>query len=267
MLKLQEEYPVLSKEEERRLIKKYQEENDQEARNTLILSNIGLIRKVVNHLPLDSHEDKEDCFNEGIFGLMRAIELFDLDYDVKFSTYAINWIRQTIARYIDNTKNTIRIPVHLSASFLKISRFIETYQKKNNKLPTKKEILENTGLSELCLEEFYSSQKTASLNTMIGEEEKTELINMIPDQNVSVETEVVDNNVANTIRDIMKDLLNERERFVIKQRFGFNEEGRIYTLEEVGKELGVTRERIRQIESIALRKLKRNRKMRNLISD
>lgn len=265
MLQLKEQYPVLSKEEERRLIKKYQEENDLEARNTLILSNIGLIRKVVNRLPLNSLEDKEDCFNEGVFGLIRAIELFDLNYDVKFSTYAVNWIHQSIMRYLSNTKEMIRIPVHMMEAFAKISKYIENYQKKNNETPSKNEILKNTGLPEIYIDQFYEIQKPTSLNTLVREEENTELIDLVPSDSVSVESEAVNSDVSDTIHNIMKKNLSEKEQFVLKYRFGLNEKEQIYTLEEVGKKLGISRERVRQIESVALRKLKRNRSIRNLM--
>ena len=244
---------VLSREEEIELFRRYREENDKEAFETIIVNNQGLVKSVAKDY-LYSGMEFEELVSEGQIGLIAAIRKFDYKRGFKFSTYVIAWIRQSIGRFIKNNNRTIRLPVHVSEKVTKIIRFKQEFENDCGREPSNEEIAEGVGMSEADVERYLTaSTPITSLQSVAGED--SELGDFIEDQNLSVEEVSELNERDRKIYAGINQLLNERERFIIIKRFGlFGSE--IYTLDQVGEMLGITRERVRQIENIALKKMK-----------
>ncbi len=258
--------PLLTAEEELEIAKRMAE-GDEAAREKLSESNLRLVVSIAKRY-VGRGMQFLDLIQEGNLGLIKAVEKFDYSKGYKFSTYATWWIRQAITRAIADQARTIRIPVHMVETINKLIRVSRQLLQEYGREPTPEEIANEMGISEEKVREITKiAQEPVSLETPIGEEEDSHLGDFIPDDDIPAPAEAAAYTMLKEQLNDVLDTLTPREEKVLRLRFGLDD-GRSRTLEEVGKEFNVTRERIRQIEAKALRKLRhpsRSKKLKDFM--
>ena len=254
--------PLLSSEKEKELAERMAS-GDEIAKGELVEANLRLVVSIAKRY-VGRGMFFLDLIQEGNLGLMKAVDKFDYTKGYKFSTYATWWIRQAITRAIADQARTIRIPVHMVETIHKVSRYSRQMFQELGREATAEEIGEKMGMSAEKVREIMKiAQDPVSLETPIGEEEDSHLGDFIPDDDTPSPADATSTNILREELERQLHTLTPREDHVIKLRFGLYD-GRTRTLEEVGKEFDITRERIRQIEAKALRKLRHPSRARHL---
>lgn len=258
--------PLLSAEEEIKLAERMKN-GDEAAKNRLIEANLRLVVSIAKKYVRRGMQFL-DLIQEGNMGLIKAVEKFDYTKGFKFSTYATWWVRQAITRALADQARTIRIPVHMVETISRVKKAQSQLLHENGCEPTDDEVAEFLGMSVDKVREIIRiSQDPVSLETPIGEEEDSHLGDFIPDEDAPAPADEACNSMLKQMLGEVLDTLSDREKRVIILRYGLID-GRQRTLEEVGQEFQVTRERIRQIETKALRKLRhptRSRKLKDFL--
>ncbi len=256
--------PLLTGEEEIDLAKRMLD-GDMYAKNKLSESNLRLVVSIAKRYVGKTSMQFLDLIQEGNIGLLKAVEKFDYTKGFRFSTYATWWIRQSITRAIADQARTIRIPVHMVETINKLNRTTRQLLQKLGRDPTTAEIAEAMGVTEDKVSEVQRiAQDPISLESSIGEEQDSKIQDIVEDENALSPMEVTEQTLLKEQLLAVIETLTPREQKVIRLRYGLDD-GHPRTLEEVGREFNVTRERIRQIEAKALRKLRQPSRSKRLL--
>lgn len=258
------QYDLLSREEEIKLAEAAAN-GSQKAKDDLVNHNLRLVVSIAKRY-MGRGLTLLDLIQEGNMGLIKAVDKYDVSKGFKFSTYATYWIKQAISRAVMDQARNIRIPVHIIELMSNIKKVERDFQQAHGREPKEAEVAAVLGIEVKKVKEAYTWVKdTTSLDIMVGNDEDTTVGSFIEDESVAPAFAAIEENDRTTaIRNIL-DTLNDREKMVIVRRFGIGLD-RAETLDEIGKELGLSRERIRQIEAAALRKL-RNPRRANLLKE
>ena len=258
------QYDLLSREEEIKLAEAAAN-GSQKAKDDLVNHNLRLVVSIAKRY-MGRGLTLLDLIQEGNMGLIKAVDKYDVSKGFKFSTYATYWIKQAISRAVMDQARNIRIPVHIIELMSNIKKVERDFQQAYGREPKEAEVAAALGIEVKKVKEAYTWMKdTTSLDIMVGDDEDTTVGSFIEDESVVPAFAAIEENDRTTaIRNIL-DTLNDREKMVIVRRFGIGLD-RAETLDEIGKELGLSRERIRQIEAAALRKL-RNPRRANLLKE
>lgn len=246
---------LLTAEEEFDLGKKISE-GDQEALDTLVCSNLRLVVAVAKKYR-GRGLDFLDLIQEGNLGLIKAAEKYDYTKGFRFSTYATWWIKQSISRAITNQSRTVRLPSHIFEELVRLNKTKNKLAKKLNREPTREELISHTGMDNKLIDllEKYSNTPLSLDSFAIGDDDDTSFGLSIPDENIEdFSTTSFNNELKERVHELLE-TIPIRESTILKMRYGINNENKTYTLEEVGDYLGITRERVRQIESRAIKRL------------
>jgi RNA polymerase primary sigma factor len=245
---------LLTAVEERSLARRVQA-GDASAKERLVEANMRLVVSIAKNY-LSSGIPLEDLIQEGAIGLMTATERFNPSMGYRFSTYATQWIRQSIGRAIDNKSKAIRLPAHISESLRKIDKARAELRRTLGTEPTTEQIAAHTGLSMKKMNNLLqTTQEPVSLDMNVGDDDNTSLASLVLDKTAA---DPQDELIALEMRMEIEAILNtldEREQVVMRKRFGFDEDDKL-VLQQIGEELNISRERVRQIEAQALRKLR-----------
>lgn len=252
------QYNLLSREDEVRYAKAAANGN-QEAKNALINHNLRLVVSIAKKY-MGRGLTLSDLIQEGNFGLIKATEKYDVDKGFRFSTYATYWIKQSISRAVMDQTRNIRIPIHVIELISKIKKAERDFQQSYNREPKEADVAAVLGLDVKKIKEAYSWMKdTSSLDVVVGDDEDTTVGSFIEDESVADSfMNIEDDERKEAVQNILN-TLNDREQLIIKNRFGIGM-NRAKTLDEIGTELGLSRERVRQIEVAALKKLRNPRR-------
>lgn len=246
---------LLTAEEEFSLGKKISE-GDQTALDTLVCSNLRLVVAVAKKYR-GRGLDFLDLIQEGNLGLIKAAEKYDYTRGFRFSTYATWWIKQSISRAITNQSRTVRLPSHIFEELVRLNKTKNKLAKKLNREPTREELISHTGMDNKLIDllEKYSNTPLSLDSFAIGDDDDTSFGLSIPDENIEdFSTTSFNNELKERVHELLE-TIPVRESTILKMRYGINDENKTYTLEEVGDYLGITRERVRQIESRAIKRL------------
>lgn len=260
---------LLTFEEQLALGKRIQEDHDEEARIILIEKNIRLVQKIASKYSAFGYPI-DDLIQEGCIGLMKAVDRYDYKKGFHFSTYASFWIEQAIKRSIDSQEHMIRVPIHVYEKVRKNQKSIKTLEQELGRELTGDEVEKYFSIPKQLWLDYLNANNLVSLYKPIGEEEDSCVLDMIEDKNSSIEDQYFDHEMIDNVRGFLQDcrqrgLITEREYMVLILRHGFNG-GDCHTLEAIGNALGVSRERVRQIERFAMKKIRRSRLLDELVA-
>lgn len=262
-LKQIKDIPLLTAEEEKKLATAYQS-GDKQAKEKLVSSNLRLVIMAAKHYSTRCSMYFEDLVQEGNIGLLRAVESYNPTLGWRFSTYAMHWIKQAISRAILNSSRTIRIPIHIQELQSKYNKAQREFMNKNNREATTAEVAKILNIDIKKIKEIEELVKEPiSLSTSLNDEDDGTVEDLVADPSAENPENRIDNELLGKALSELLESLNKREKEIIIARYGLNGQG-AKTLDQLGTEYGLTKERIRQIEQSALHKLRNPRRSENL---